>query len=94
MSRWWSDVWALAVAKAWQDEHFKAKLLKDPKETLRTTFGVELPEGIGFKVVEGQAAQAEVTFVLPPKPQQLDEGLAELTKLLQANVKCLDLCGC
>jgi Nitrile hydratase, alpha chain len=53
------------VAKAWGNEMFRRKLLKDPAGTLRDE-GVDLPKGVEVKVVEDTPGR--IHFILPVKP--------------------------
>jgi hypothetical protein len=64
------------VAKAWQDEAFKRRLLGNPQAVLEE-HGLPLPPGKAVRVVEDTADT--VHLVLPPKPagelsdEQLDQ---------------------
>ena len=51
------------IIKAWKDEAFKKKLIKNPKETLNE-FGVNLPENKEMRVLE---ETDETTFLVIPK---------------------------
>lgn len=91
-SRSWQDVWLKAVALSWQDEKFKAALIKDVAKALYNQFGYIVPAGIRIKVKEvdkgwdpdtktWDAAALNMTgtleLPLPPKPENLhDEALA------------------
>ncbi len=56
------------VARAWEDEAFKQRLLADPKATL-VAEGLTFPEGAEVRVVEPN--DRLVYFPLPPKPEGL-----------------------
>ncbi len=56
------------VAKAWEDEGFKQRLLADPKATLQAE-GLSFPEGAEVRVVEPN--DQLVYFPLPSKPTGL-----------------------
>ena len=66
-----------AVALAWKDEAFKARLLENPREALKTSFGVELAQDVELKVREGVPGEARASstsgklldITLPPVPQ-------------------------
>jgi len=58
------------IAKAWSDADFKARLLADPAETLRTE-GIEFPAGVKVKAVENTSEQ--FYLVIPQKPDDLSE---------------------
>ena len=53
------------VAKAWGNEMFRQKLMRDPGGTLKQE-GVDLPAGVDVKVMED--TDNVVHFVLPKKP--------------------------
>src|SRR5262245_29926823 len=63
------------VAKAWQDEAFKQRVLSDPHSVLQE-HGVQVPTGRQVRVVEN--TDQVVDLVLPQRPgdvpaEQLDE---------------------
>jgi nitrile hydratase alpha subunit len=60
-------VWGQIVAKAWQDEGFKKRLLADPAPVLQE-HGVTLQRGAKVKVVENTENLHHWT--LPVKPSQ------------------------
>lgn len=53
------------IAKCWDDEDLKAKLIANPAAVLKE-FGLEAPAGVELKVVEN-SAQVQY-LVLPSKP--------------------------
>ena len=57
--------WANILEKAWDDEDYKQRLLKDTASVIKEE-GIDLPEGIEFKCVENTPER--VWLVLPPKP--------------------------
>jgi len=57
------------VAKAWADEDFKQRLLSDPTTVLKEN-GINVPEGVQFKVVESTGSL--VHLILPAKPDSPD----------------------
>ncbi len=61
---------AKAIARAWADEAYKAKLLADPHSALAEA-GVEIPEGVTVKIVENTADI--VHLVLPAMPANAGE---------------------
>ena len=64
------------VAKAWQDEAFKQRLLSDPQGAL-AEHGIEVPAGHEVRVVENSDNVTHV--VLPAKPRDLsDEQLDQI----------------
>jgi hypothetical protein len=56
------------VAKAWQDEAFKQRLLSDPQSVLQE-HGVQVPAGQQVRVVEN--TDQVVHLVLPQRPREL-----------------------
>jgi hypothetical protein len=59
------------TARAWSDEAFKQRLLKDPA-SVSAEYGMALPPGIQLRVYED--TDSVRNFVLPPRP-----ALAELS---------------
>jgi hypothetical protein len=59
------SLWGAIVAKCWEDEAFKERLLADPAATL-TAEGVEIPKGVTVRVVVESAT--ERVLVVPPAP--------------------------
>jgi hypothetical protein len=57
--------WQQIVARAWMDNGFKQKLLKDPMTMLKEE-GFEIPPGAEVKVVEN--TEKQFFLVLPLKP--------------------------
>jgi len=73
--------WAKVVAKAWADDGFKEKLIKDPIPILKE-HGVEFPPGAKLNVIE--AKREEVYLVIPPKPEKPGMGVEEVQDRLAA----------
>ena len=48
-------LWSQIVARAWCDEGFMKRLLSDPRDVL-AEHGMDVPEGMDVKVVEGAEA--------------------------------------
>jgi hypothetical protein len=69
--------WPKLVKRAWQDETFRQRLLKHPKEVLKEQ-GITLPDKTICKVQE--VKENELLFMLPEKPKEeiSDRELAEL----------------
>ena len=62
--------WARVVARAWDDDGFRQRLLAEPEAILREA-GIALPSGVPVRVVEDDAAVAAgsgVCLRLPAKP--------------------------
>ena len=55
-----------AVARAWTDADYKARLLDDPRGALAEV-GIEVPAGVNVNVAEVDAEN--VQLVLPPAPE-------------------------
>ena len=43
---------AQLIARAWQDDGFKQRLLTDPKAAVSEAVGIDVPSGIEIRVVE------------------------------------------
>ena len=70
---------AKAIARAWSDANFKAKLLSDTHAALAEV-GIEVPAGVTVKVVEDTAGTRHV--VLPVAPSNVGElSIEELEKV-------------
>ena len=78
---------AKIVAKAWADDEYKQRFISDPAAVLREE-GVELPDGMNFKVLE--AKENENWIVLPPKPA--DAYSAEMSEERLAAASCFSSC--
>ncbi len=59
--------YAKIIAKAWVDEDFKKRLLADPASVLAEN-GIEIPEGMTVRVVEGN--ENEILVPIPPRPPE------------------------
>jgi len=59
--------YAKVVARAWNDEAFKARLLSDPRAVL-TEAGVEVPAGVTVKAVEN--TKDTLNLVVPQAPAE------------------------
>jgi len=62
--------WARVVARAWDDDGFRQRLLAEPEAVLRDA-GITLPLGVPVRVVEDDAAEsgdATTCLRLPAKP--------------------------
>jgi hypothetical protein len=66
------------VAKAWQDEAFKQRLLGDPRAALQEQ-GLPLPAGKAVRVVENTAET--VHLVLPARPADGDRSAERLAQV-------------
>lgn len=60
------------IARAWEDEDFKARLVEEPKAVF-ADFGIKIPAGIEVRVVENTPKL--IYFILPPKPDIGDVAL-------------------
>ena len=63
------------IAKAVEDETFRARLLADPKEAAQDELGIQAPEGFTLKVHEETANTSHL--VLPPSSQLDEAALAQ-----------------
>lgn len=58
--------WAKIVAKAWTDEEFRQKLLKNPEKVLKD-MGIAIPSGIKLELHE--QSNKKIHLILPNKPE-------------------------
>jgi hypothetical protein len=74
-----TDAWSRIVARAWQDEAFKQRLLTDPAAVL-LEHGVRVPPGSKVKVIEDTAKICHLTLPRrPDAPGEIpEEDLAEV----------------
>ncbi len=79
---------AKAIARAWNDAGYKAKLLNDPHAALAEA-GVEVPAGTTIKVVENTADTQHV--VLPVAPGNAGELSIEELEKVAGGVESLNL---
>lgn len=79
-------------AQCWADETFKQRFMDDPEEILKEA-GLEVPEGVAFRVVENTD---KVNYILlPAKPNELsDEQLDGVAGGGDNCGNCLDNCLC
>jgi hypothetical protein len=66
--------WGAVVAKCWEDEAFKARLLADPATTLAEE-GVEIPEGVTVNVAVDSEDVRTLVVPRPPSRRVPDEAL-------------------
>ncbi len=72
-----AKLWGKLVSRCWADEAFKQRFIAEPAAVMKEA-GLEVPEGVEFKVVENKD---KVQYILiPAKPGQLsDEQLAGMS---------------
>jgi len=83
---------AQIVTRAWSDEGFKARLLREPAQVLRE-HGISVPDDVEIRVVEN--TDRIVHLVLPPRPQEelTEEQLARISGGMCAfSTPCSGLC--
>ncbi len=68
---------AKAIARAWTDEAYKAKLLADPHAAL-AEMGVKVPAGVTVKVVENTADTHHLVLPMRPDGELSDEDAERL----------------
>ena len=80
--------YAKLVAKAWEDDDFKAKLFAEPSVVFKEN-GIEIPEGVDVRLVENTAEV--VHFIFPIRP---DGGLSDerLDNVAGGDMVCYTLC--
>jgi hypothetical protein len=67
--------WNQIVARAWQDEAFKQRLLAEPAAVLQK-YGLQVPAGIKVKVVEDTTEVFHVTLPRKPAAEVSEQDLA------------------
>ena len=58
------------IAQAGEDDEFRARLLADPKATLREDYGLDLPENLNLYVYEDDLTTAHLVL---PRSKKLTE---------------------
>ena len=62
------------IAKAWQDEAFKQKLINNSKAVYEAELGQKAPESHEVKVLE---ETSDITYLVIPKKPETDEELSK-----------------
>ncbi len=91
------DVWPQAVALAWKDDSFKARLLADPAEALKAQFGFQGLVRMTLAVSEKTTTDDEVgtlTLNLPAKPGEAREEAALLSDYQALTSDGVGVCFC
>jgi Nitrile hydratase, alpha chain len=74
-------IYGRIVAKAWEDEAFKQKLMASPAAVLQE-YGIEVLPGVDVKVVEGrgepEVGPSMIVLPLPPRPSSDELSTEEL----------------
>ena len=66
--------WGQLVARAWDDDGFRQRLITEPGAVLREE-GIDVPDDVALRVLEGDEAEdaGEAAYLrLPPKPAAED----------------------
>ncbi|MCY3980379.1 MAG: NHLP leader peptide family RiPP precursor [Alphaproteobacteria bacterium] len=66
-----SQIQEQILAKADEDEQFRARLLEDPKAAIKDATGLSVPNGINVRVLEDNAT--DFHLVLPPAGRTLSD---------------------
>jgi hypothetical protein len=66
--------YAKVIARAWREPAFKAKLIADPRATLKEA-GVAVPAGVTVKVVENTDTHFHLVLPARPAGELSDEAL-------------------
>lgn len=75
------NIWTKTIAKAWADEDFKQRLLKDPAAVMSAE-GMDIPEGMAFKCVEATNKLTWLVIPPPPTDDEIEEGEERLAALM------------
>jgi len=77
-----------------EDESFKAAFMKDPKNAIKSTFGIELPATVDIKTLEESADS--ITIIVPKTSNELSD--SELDKVAGGcfidSCETHDICKC
>jgi hypothetical protein len=72
MNELFTQAYTKIVAKAWSDAEFKKRLLSDPNAVLKEN-GIEIPQGVQFKVMEDTNQLVHLVLPHPSDELTLDE---------------------
>lgn len=61
------------IAKAWEDEAFKEKLMTSPRSTIEQELGHALPEGLKLQVLEESADTLYLVIPRNPDTEELSD---------------------
>jgi len=64
---------AALIARCWEDDAFKKKLLADPKGTVEAAFRIGLPAGVTVRVQEESADALVLSLPARPKAGELSD---------------------
>ena len=82
--------WSKVVARAWNDDEFKQRLLGEPAAVMKEA-GLDVPEGVSVSIAEQRPD--ELRLLLPARPKDMgldDETLENIAG--GADVPCI--CNC
>jgi hypothetical protein len=71
------DAMQKVIARCWDDEEFKERLVTDPAATLAAE-GVQIPEGVTVRVVVESATERALVVPCAPSRGLPDESLADV----------------
>lgn len=71
-----SEMKAHIIARATEDEEFRARLLADPKSVITAEIDMPIPEGFSIQVHEDDATTAHL--ILPPSDRLTEADLAQV----------------
>ncbi|MDE0694316.1 MAG: NHLP leader peptide family RiPP precursor [Boseongicola sp.] len=66
-----SQIQEQILAKAEEDERFRAQLLENPKVAIKDATGLSVPDGINIRVLEDNAT--DFHLILPPAGRNLSD---------------------
>jgi hypothetical protein len=78
-----NKAWSQIVAKAWQDEAFKRRLLADPAAVLKE-HGMPVPPGVQLRVLEDSDTLRHLTLPQVPSAELAEADLEQIA----AGLKC------
>ena len=68
--------WSKVVARAWNDDEFKQRLLGEPEAVMKEA-GLDVPEGVSISVVEQQPDELRLLLPVRPNDVRLDDEMLE-----------------
>lgn len=80
------------INRAWEDDNFKASLIKQPKKVFLETTGLVFPQDAELVVID-QTNPQKTYITIPPKPNFDDMRLSDEQLNQVAGGEVIDICG-
>lgn len=88
----WTKVWPKIVARAWSDDEFLARLVKEPIKVAEEEYKLPVFKQFRIQVTVGTSAPT-LTLCIPPKPAELPD-IEDLAKQELEGESCCQTACC